>query len=280
MKRRSTSWIALVTALIVLILVLSTVGISRADTLLFAVLGSAIALLLAVLAILQSRADRKAYEAALTQQAADKAAIAVRQTLARDLHDLVSHGLGNITVRAAVARRLDAAKPSESLAALDDIENISRQATLELRRMLILLRNNESLPQSPLPNLANIPELIAEAESKGLTVYYHEENSEKMSQGMGLLVFQILQEAFLNVARYAGATVVHARCVFDDNKVIVEIVDEGPVPGWLPKTGTGQGLRGLQERVTAMQGSLSYGAKKDNGFVVRAELQETKVEVS
>lgn len=86
------------------------------------------------------RRDRLAYERSLEQEAAARAVAEDRLAIARDLHDAVSGSLGAITVRSAVAQRLDT-RPEALLQALRDIEAASREATDALRGMLGVLRS-------------------------------------------------------------------------------------------------------------------------------------------
>ena len=88
------------------------------------------------------RRDRLAYERALAEAAAARAVAEDRLAIARELHDIVSGGLGAITVRAAVAQRLEAG-PEGLRAALADVESASREATDGLRRMLGVLRGQD-----------------------------------------------------------------------------------------------------------------------------------------
>lgn len=88
------------------------------------------------------RRDRLAYERALAEAAAARAVAEDRLAIARELHDVVSGGLGAITVRAAVAQRLEAG-PEGLRAALADVESASREATDGLRRMLGVLRGQD-----------------------------------------------------------------------------------------------------------------------------------------
>ena len=93
------------------------------------------------------RRDRRAHERRLTQETAARAVAEDRLVIARELHDAVSGNLGAITVRCAVARRLETT-PDGLRTALDDVETASREATDALRRMLAVLRD-ENRPPTP-----------------------------------------------------------------------------------------------------------------------------------
>ena len=93
------------------------------------------------------RRDRRAYERRLAQETAARAVAEDRLVIARELHDAVSGNLGAITVRCAVAQRLETT-PDGLRSALSDVEAASREATDALRRMLAVLRD-ERMPPTP-----------------------------------------------------------------------------------------------------------------------------------
>lgn len=101
------------------------------------------------------RRDRRVYEWRLAQETAARAVAEDRLVIARELHDAVSGNLGAITVRCAVARRLETT-PDGLRRALGDVEAASREATDGLRRMLAVLRD-ERTPPTPGAVTASAP---------------------------------------------------------------------------------------------------------------------------
>ena len=196
-----------------------------------------------------------------------------RLTIARDLHDLISHGIGLITVRAAVARNVDAEDPERLAAALCDIEQASRATTLELRRMLQVLRSDQDAPLSPSPGDPNWDDLLASAERAGLHVEMSNGGVTPNSEGVALAIHRILQEGLANAARHAGPTSVHVELTRRGEVLHVAVTDSGPVPGWRSPPGTGSGLIGLRERVAALGGNLRHHRSPD-GFRLEAELPD------
>lgn len=93
------------------------------------------------------RRDRLAYEQALAAESARRAVAEDRLAIARELHDVVSGGLGAVTVRAAVAQRLETG-PEGLRAALADVEGAAREATVGLRRMMAVLRGEVPEPRA------------------------------------------------------------------------------------------------------------------------------------
>lgn len=250
------------------------------------------------------RRDRRAHERRLTQETAARAVAEDRLVIARELHDAVSGNLGAITVRCAVARRLETT-PDGLRTALDDVETASREATEALRRMLAVLRD-ENRPPTP-GALAAIPagdapaagpdpvnslaealrELIDRAHRTGVTVELDADahigaaagvaQAVTMTDGLPASTAQaatrVVAEALANTARHAGPT--HARVTLrrEPGRLRIAVVDDGPATGWEPHPGAGQGLRGLHETLTALGGTLTAGPHADApGFVVEAIL--------
>ena len=250
------------------------------------------------------RRDRRAHERRLTQETAARAVAEDRLVIARELHDAVSGNLGAITVRCAVARRLETT-PDGLRTALDDVETASREATDALRRMLAVLRD-ENMPPTP-GALAAIPagdaaaagpgpvnslaeallELIGKARRTGVAVDLDAEahigadagaaRAAAMTDGLPAPTAQaatrVVAEALANTARHAGPT--RARVILrrEPGWLRIAVVDDGPATGWEPHPGAGQGLRGLHETLTALGGTLTAGPRADApGFVVEAIL--------
>ena len=253
------------------------------------------------------RRDQRAYERRLAQETAARAVAEDRLVIARELHDAVSGNLGAITVRCAVARRLETA-PDGLRTALDDVETASREATDALRRMLAVLRD-ESRPPTPgavaavstgAPGGAPVPEpaavnslaeslreLIGKARRTGVTVDLDADaytgadadvaQAAAMVDGLPAPTAQaaarVVAEALANTARHAGPTRARVTLRREPGRLRIVVVDDGPVTGWEPHPGAGQGLRGLHERLTALGGTLTAGPRADApGFAIEAIL--------
>lgn len=214
-----------------------------------------------VWAVLHSRRRRRAHEDELTLWAAERAAQAERLRIARDLHDLASHGLGLITVRAAAART--AAGPegeAERVRALADIERAGREATTELRRMLTVLRapGEEAEPARlrPAEALRDLPAIVGAARRGGVTAVLDLGETGAVSAGAQLTVCAVVREGLANTARHAGPVAARVTVRREGAAVVVAVEDDGPAPGWRPHPGTGRGITGLHERVALLGGTV------------------------
>lgn len=261
------------TAVVVVLLAsLFAVGSSNRGTLVALVAVPAAAVAVSVWAVARTRAQRRKYERRLTEWAAERATRDERLRIARDLHDLASHGIGLITVRAAVAQATG--QDREELAgALSDIEEVSRQTTTELRRMLTVLREPTAAGDAallrPAESFADLPDIVAAAERAGLTVRLDCAPPARVSAGVQLVTCAVVREALHNALRHAGPTVTTLTIHADGEDLLVRVEDEGPVPGRPAGSGAGHGLSVLRDRVQAVGGTLS-AASRDPGFRVEA----------
>lgn len=276
---RSRAWIIAV-CLLPLPLVVTLVLDSQ--MVLFLIVATTVGLVLVAVAlawaIRRFQRSRRQFEDQLVAWAVERATTRERLRIARDLHDLSSHGLGLITARASAAAYLDGPETNEQRReALEDIERVSRSTTTELRRMLALLRTpgENYSPLHPADTLAALPGIIEEAERGGLVIQADTEGLEdagsRLSRGVQLTICAVVREALTNTLRHAGPTTVRLALAHMDDTVTISLDDDGPHPGWIPEPGAGQGLRGLHERVWAHGGTLT-AARHGHGFSLRAAI--------
>lgn len=244
-------------------------------TLIAPVVITGLAIAVSVWAVVRSRRQRRDYEERLTAWAGQQAVQAERLRIARDLHDLVSHGLGLITIRAAVARAAGPDSAAGLNAALTDIEQVSRGTTTELRRMLNVLRSEdgESAPLRPAETLEDLPAIVDEAREAGLRVTLDLPELRDVSAGAQLTVCAVVREALNNTLRHCGPTRAHLAVRREDGVLESSYRDDGPVDGWTAHGGGGHGLTGLRERVTALGGTLDAGPDQ-GGFLLVARLPD------
>jgi signal transduction histidine kinase len=88
-----------------------------------------------------------------------------------------------------------------------------------------------------------------------------------------LTVFRIIQESLTNSLRYAhNVSDVQVRMERCSSQVRIEIIDDGDATR-VPSVGTGQGLRGMRERVALFGGTVNAGPVAQGGWIVKATLQ-------
>jgi signal transduction histidine kinase len=198
--------------------------------------------------------------------------------MARDLHDVVAHNISVINVQANTALHLMDRQPDRARSALTTINDVSKQALVEIRSVLGVLRDiDESAPRAPSPGLARLGDLVDSAAAAGLAVHVEEAGRPApLPADVDLAAYRIIQEALTNSARHSGGTTATVRVAYGDGGLILEVADDGvPRPAARPGTRVsrpGNGIAGMTERAKALGGTLQAGPRPEGGFGVRAWL--------
>lgn len=217
------------------------------------------------------RALRDRLAVATTAEAEVRAANQ-RLGLAREVHDVVSHGLSVVVVQAELAQMLLESDTAGAREALKSVQSTGRQALSETRRLLEELRE-PGLPDglAPAPNWSDLPDLVGRMRHSGLPVVMETlPATPPLSPQVSAATYRIVQEALTNVMRHAGKSPTRVRISQDDSHLIIEVRDVGgPSQG---QVGAGFGLAGMRERVAGCGGDLTAGPAVDGGYHVRAVL--------
>ncbi|MEU3612894.1 histidine kinase [Streptomyces sp. NPDC006872] len=214
------------------------------------------------------------------EQAAEQARAEERRRVARDIHDVVTHSVGLIAVKAGVANHVFATHPEAAREALTVIEDVSRKALRDMRATLhVLRRDQEGGAQDlrPVLGLSDLPALVRTAEAAGVSVDLRSQCAEEPPDGVALSAYRIVQEALTNVVKHAAPTRCRVHLTSEQGTLTIDVTDEGPGPGTRPTTvpgGGGLGLVGMKERIAAHGGTFSAGPQPepDAGFRIRATL--------
>ena len=200
-----------------------------------------------------------------------------RARIARELHDVVAHGVELMVSRADAAARELNGDDDRSQREIGAIEDAGRGALVELRRLLGVLRRGNHLASETqaLPRLADIWGLVERSRASGLRVELQIDSTlDDVPAAVGLAAYRIVQEALTNVARHSGGGEAQVTIIRRDGEVLVDVVDEGAdgdSEAAEPRGG-GHGLIGMRERAELLGGSLTVGRRSEGGFAVRAAL--------
>jgi signal transduction histidine kinase len=197
-----------------------------------------------------------------------------RAAVARELHDVVAHHVSMIAVRAATAPYQLPGLSPDAAAVLDEIAGQARAALDELRAVLGVLRGPDgSASQAPQPTLGDLPELLERMRSSGMTVVAEIDDALRSPGGPAeLCCYRVVQEALTNAARHAPGEPVALTVRHRPDAVTITITNRlcgGCTPGAL--VGSGLGLTGMRERVSALGGALTAG-QDPAGFRVEAAI--------
>ena len=219
-----------------------------------------------------------------------RAAAEERLRIARDVHDLVGHGLSGIAVQSSTARlALDAGQIETARTALAAVESASRAALGEMRQLLGVLRAGEAGEHGRLPGLGDLPGLAGSMSRQGVMVTLRAGEVGAVPGAVSQAAYRVVQEALTNVVKHAGGSRVTVEVGASGGAVLVTVEDyAGPAPlesdaGHPPLPGGagqppggragGAGLAGMRERVAGFGGELSAGPAGDHpGWRVRARI--------
>jgi signal transduction histidine kinase len=196
-----------------------------------------------------------------------------RSRMARELHDVVSHSVSLMTLQAGAARQALDVHPQRARQQLLGIESTGREAMVEMRRLLGLLRDVPDGPVlEPQPSLRHIDLLVERMKEAGLPVQLlSDEIPTSMPRGVDLTAYRIVQEGLTNVLKHSKPTCVQVRIQVLDRAVQIEVDDDG-IPNPASAGDHGHGLVGMRERVAIYGGELDAGPTPGRGFRLKARI--------
>ncbi|MGH1490878.1 MAG: histidine kinase [Acidimicrobiales bacterium] len=227
----------------------------------------------AVADAVRSRADRVQM---LIDTEADKRVQAERLRIARDLHDVVAHGLSTIAVQSGVAAHLLDRNPDQAKEALQIINATGKSSLEELRTMVGVLRSPDQAPLRPTPADPNdLAAVIDGAANAGVIVTTNVSGAfpDNATESCIVAMHRIIQEALTNVARHAGSVPTEVWIEHGRDEVEIRVTNEpsdrSAVAG---NRSTGVGIVGMTERAETLGGTLTAMPTADGGFEVRSTL--------
>lgn len=221
--------------------------------------------------------EANAAQARREQEArAQSAASAERTRIARELHDVIAHSLSVMVIQTVAAREVAATDRDSAQAALAAVQLAGREALLEMRRMIGVLRRGDiELAGSAAPGLGQLDLLAQRARMSGLPVELSVRGPRRaVPEAVDLVAFRIVQEALTNSIKHAGPARAAVTVTFGADGLELEICDDGlGVPLDRPAgAGGGHGLVGMRERLALFDGELCVGRRPSGGFRVFARL--------
>lgn len=202
-------------------------------------------------------------------------AVDERARLVRDLHDVVTHRISLIAVRAETAPYLQPDLDENTKAVLADVAHDARAAMDEMRDLLgVLHRTTDPAARSPQPGMEGITQLVADAQAAGAEVHVIG-SPPTMSEAVGNTAYRVLQEALTNARRHdhAGPTTVQWAMTGQDG-ILLRVTN--PVGPGIPDgaVAPGRGLSGMRERVELVGGTLNVGVHNGH-FKVEATMRRS-----
>lgn len=196
-----------------------------------------------------------------------------RRDIAREMHDVVGHGLSLIVVQSGVVDVLARRDPARAGSALDQVEAATRITRSELAAL------RAALGEAPAPATADafcratLERIVDQARDAGQPVLAHiDHHVDELGADQRATLVRIAQEALTNARKYAGSAPTVLEVAVRPDAVELEVRNGAPSPRARPVLpSTGLGLEGMRERARALGGEVTAGPIAD-GWVVRAEL--------
>ena len=199
--------------------------------------------------LLVTLAELRSARSEIAQHAAEQE----RSRIARDLHDLLGHSLSVITLKGEVATRL----LPEGAPGVDDVRDmlgLSRQALQEVREAVSGYRKPTLATELMVAKVA----LLA----AGVEIEVKQDIGALDRETEAVLGW-VIREATTNVIRHSGAKHCDIALTRDDGHLQIEVTNDG----WrVPQAPAGNGLRGIEERLSALGGRLDTSALSSAGF--------------
>ncbi len=222
-------------------------------------------------AALVDRADRLMHE---REYLASIAAAAERNAIAREMHDIVAHGLAVMISLAHGSAEIAPTDPARAVQAMRQVAETGRVAVTDMRRMLGVLNEDNTGElagaAAPSPGVGDVPALVELFRSAGLPVVLQSAGVAPADPGIQLAVYRVIQEGLTNALKYArAATAVTVRSQFTGQEIMVSVTDDGQ-PVDAPADRAGHGVAGMRQRVALYGGTLRAGPLTNGGWSVTA----------
>ncbi|MCW2542224.1 MAG: integral rane sensor signal transduction histidine kinase [Frankiales bacterium] len=195
-------------------------------------------------------------------QLAGQARAEERRRIARDVHDLVGHGLTAVLVQVASARHVLRRDVEAADEALRSAQDAGRRSMADLRATVELLRSpGDDAATAALPDFARLSELVEFARSAGMMVDYRSTGDiEEVPPNVGVALYRIAQEALHNAVRHAPAADVRVSVTVTDTAVALEVDSLGAESRPSDPNRSHFGIIGMRERAAMIGAELEAGA--------------------
>lgn len=181
-----------------------------------------------------------------------------RTRIAREIHDSLGHTLTSLNIQLDVARRLTERDPVQSKEALETAKELATQSLTDVRMAVQSIRNADFNLRS------SISSLVKEVSERNALAVDAKISVEDLPSAVSFQLFRVVQECLTNILKHANATKVTIEIENKGNSVELNVVDDGR--GLQPEyINVGYGIRGMQERVESMNGSVAIHTGPEHG---------------
>jgi signal transduction histidine kinase len=220
------------------------------------------------------------------QEIARQTVLETQRRIARDVHDLVGHGLAAMLLHVTGARHVLRRDPDEADAALVEAEAVGRRSLQELRHTLHLLRSSDGdgagagpgalAHEPPVPDATDIAAAVQAARAAGVDTELRVQGDvAQIDPIVGLSLHRVVEEALANARRHAPRAVTDVALVVGEDAVVLTVDSVGELgpdlAGPVDLGGPRYGLVGMRERMAAVGGEIEVGPTS-TGWLVRCQV--------
>jgi signal transduction histidine kinase len=201
-----------------------------------------------------------------------------KRRIARDVHDLVGHGLAAVLLHVTGARHIIRRDVDAADEALADAEAVGHRSLAELRRTLSLLRtpnDDGTTTASPVPDAGDIADAVRAAQRGGLAVDFTLEGDvRRIDPIVGLSLHRVVDEALNNAHRYAPRAATDVTLTVGEDVAALVVESIGPLDTDHDTAASAEadrpryGIVGMRERMAAVGGQVEAGPTP-TGWIVR-----------
>ncbi len=198
-----------------------------------------------------------------------------RNRVARELHDVVAHCVSVMVIQASAAGLVMTEDPVGAGAALRVVETCGRDAMVDLRRIMGVLRRNDDNRDGLVPGLAQLGALIERTRTAGVPTRLRFAGGRRVKvAGVDLVAYRVVQEALTNVVKHAPGSRATVKVSIGSDLVDVVVTNtaSGSVSTGRRLPESGHGLTGMRERIAIYGGTLSAGPTPTGGYAVHASV--------
>ena len=185
-----------------------------------------------------------------------------RGRIAREIHDVIAHGISVMALQASAANQVLDADPNAAKNALRIVRETGHEVVREMARLVSLLRDKDDSNLDPIHSLDSVAALVSGLRETGLQVAFSMEGrSRAMSPALETAGFRIVQEGLTNALKHAPSCLTKLVIRYQDAGIEIDVItDPGPMSSY---HGHGRGLVGIAERVAFLQGKHEIGPYLD-----------------
>ena len=199
-----------------------------------------------------------------TKQVEALTATRERNRIAREIHDTVGHTMTALIVQLQAARKLQDRDPEKSRETLLRCEDLARSALQEVRLSVRAIRDEDGSDASLIEALRKLLSDFSEISDMAACLHV-QGHPGVIGQALQPALYRIVQESLTNAKRHGSAANASVKLTCTDEKVTLEICDDGIGTG---EIAPGFGLINMRERVAEQGGTIQFASAAGQGFCV------------